>query len=133
MFEKMGRAETAEGGDRIPGFLRTHPHSSDRCAPSWRAGRQAGRAAGVPAVQRCPPPPSRRHCQRYCRLDGPHLCPLLPLCCYVPPPPPGRVKAIQKMLPLAEGLYEFNGCEAARGPLAQFRAVLSRPEWGRGQ
>ena len=43
MFEKKGRAEKAEGGDRIPGFLRTHPHSSDRCAPSWRAGRQAGR------------------------------------------------------------------------------------------
>lgn len=41
MFEKMGRAEKAEGGDRIPGFLRTHPHSSDRRVPG---------AGAVPAV-----------------------------------------------------------------------------------
>jgi hypothetical protein len=32
MFEKMGHAETREGGDRTFKFLRTHPHSSDRSA-----------------------------------------------------------------------------------------------------
>ena len=30
IFTKMGRMEQRDGGDRIPGFLRTHPHSSDR-------------------------------------------------------------------------------------------------------
>ena len=52
MFEKMGRAEKAEGGDRMPRFLRTHPHSSDRCAPSWRAagGQIGSRGAGSAAL-----------------------------------------------------------------------------------
>lgn len=31
VFEKMGAAEKKEGGDRMPKFLRTHPHSNDRC------------------------------------------------------------------------------------------------------
>lgn len=70
MFEKMGREEAKEGGDRMPKFLRTHPHSSD------------------------------------------------------------RIKAIQKMMPTAEGLYETNGCEAAGGALARFRAVVQRLDGG---
>ncbi|KAL4437390.1 hypothetical protein ABPG75_004529 [Micractinium tetrahymenae] len=72
MFEKMGRAEAKDGGDRVPKFLRTHPHSSD------------------------------------------------------------RIKAIEKMMPTAEGLYEMNGCDSARGPLARFRAVVQRLDWGQG-
>ena len=59
-------------------------------------------------------------------------CPLPPPMLLPRPLLPCRVKAIQKMLPLAEGLYEFSGCEAARGPLEQFRTVLSRLEWGGG-
>lgn len=70
MFEKMGQAEKKEGGDMIPKFLRTHPHSSD------------------------------------------------------------RVKAIQGMMPTAEGIYEMSGCEAARGPLARFSTVSKRLDWG---
>ncbi|PSC68549.1 Pentatricopeptide repeat-containing mitochondrial [Micractinium conductrix] len=30
VFEKMGAAEKRDGGDKIPKFLRTHPHSGDR-------------------------------------------------------------------------------------------------------
>lgn len=30
MFAKMAAAEAREGGDRTPGFLRTHPHSAER-------------------------------------------------------------------------------------------------------
>lgn len=30
MFSKMAQVEAREGGDKIPGFLRTHPHSGDR-------------------------------------------------------------------------------------------------------
>ncbi|KAL4855091.1 Mitochondrial metalloendopeptidase OMA1 [Chlorella vulgaris] len=71
MFEKMGHAETREGGDRTFKFLRTHPHSSD------------------------------------------------------------RIKAIQAMLPTAEGLYEMSGCDTARGTLAShFRQnVLRGTDW----
>ena len=41
VFTKMAQAEAHEGGDRIPGFLRTHPHSGDR----WARGCQGALAA----------------------------------------------------------------------------------------
>lgn len=35
------------------------------------------------------------------------------------------------MLPLAEGMYETSGCEAARGPLFSFReSIFRRVDWG---
>ena len=30
MFSKMAKVEAREGGDKMPKFLRTHPHSGDR-------------------------------------------------------------------------------------------------------
>ena len=39
-----------------------------------------------------------------------------------------RIAAIEAMLGTAEGLYELQGCEAARGPLKRFRAALRG--WG---
>jgi hypothetical protein len=42
-----------------------------------------------------------------------------------------RIKAIQAMLPTAEGLYEMSGCDTARGTLAShFRQnVLRGTDW----
>lgn len=127
MFQKMGRMEAREGGDRMPTFLRTHPHSRDRrvrggalvaVAPALLPGpgpaacRRAGRSPASPPTRLLAPsadphPPSPRHmpCWR-------------------------RVKAIEAMLPQAEGLYEMSGCEAARGALAGFRSVMQRLDWG---
>ena len=43
IFQKMAQVEAREGGDRVPGFLRTHPHSSDR----WGLRRRLqGRVGG---------------------------------------------------------------------------------------
>lgn len=136
MFSKMAEAERREGGDRVPGFLRTHPHSADRCVGADRRGwprRAAGLQRVLAGVRRRAARPATAPAGPTACLPNRLLTRRLPSSHATPPPLPAArsVRAITEMLPEAEALREMSGCEAAGGDLqAALRRVASGVDWG---